>query len=155
MGAATTGRTSIHIEAPPEAVYDLVSDMRRMGEWSPECYRCEWVRGYGPAEGAEFKGYNRVGPARWSAGGRVTAAERGREFAFVTLHKGRREETRWRYRFEAGGSGTDVTESYEFLWAPWHIRLADIFLPRDRQLRQGMEHTLQRIKRAAELTGGG
>lgn len=151
MGAATSGRTSIHIEATPEAVYDLVSDMPRTGEWSPECYRCEWVHGDGPIVGAEFKGYNRAGPARWTARGQITAAERGREFAFVTLHKGR-EETRWQYRFASSTGGTDVSESYQFVWAPWYIRLADLFLPRDRQLQRGIEQTLQQIKNAAEGT---
>jgi hypothetical protein len=68
----------------------------------------------------------------------------------VTLYKGGREATRWQYRLEANGGGTDVTESYEFLWAPWYIRFADLFLPRDRQLRRGMEQILQPIKRAAE-----
>ncbi len=150
MGAATSGQTSIHIEASPEAVYDLVSEMPRMGEWSPECCRCEWIDGDGSSVGAEFKGYNRAGPMRWTAEGRVIAAKRGDEFAFVTLYKGRREETRWRYRFEVSGAGTEVTESYQSVWAPWYIRLANLLLPRDRQLRQGMEQTLQRIKRAAE-----
>jgi hypothetical protein len=150
MGAATSAQTTLHIEATPEAVYDLVSDMPRVGEWSPECYRCEWIGSDGPAVGADFKGYNRVGPVRWSARGRVTTADRGREFAFVTLHKGRREETRWRYSFRANDGGTDVTESYEFIWAPWYIRFADLFLPRDRQLRRGMEQTLERIRTVAE-----
>lgn len=150
MSAATSGQASIHIEATPEAVYDLTSNMPRIGEWSPECYRCEWIGNARAAVGSEFKGYNRVGPLRWSARGRVTTAERGREFAFSTLYKGRQEETRWRYRLEANGDGSDVTESYEFVWAPWYIRFGDLFLPRDRQLRQGMELTLERIKRAAE-----
>ncbi len=150
MGAATSGQASIHVNASPEAVYDLISDMPRMGEWSPECYRCEWVDDDGPAVGTRFKGHNRIGPMRWSAGGRIAVADRGREFAFVTLYKDRREETRWHYRLEPNGGGTDVTESYEFVWAPWYIRFADLFLPRDRQLRRGMELTLQRIKLAAE-----
>ena len=40
-----TGQVQIHIEAQPEKVYALVSDVARMGEWSPECYRCEWMDG--------------------------------------------------------------------------------------------------------------
>ncbi|MBV8986815.1 MAG: SRPBCC family protein, partial [Acidimicrobiia bacterium] len=27
---------SIDIDAPPERLYDMVSDLSRMGEWSPE-----------------------------------------------------------------------------------------------------------------------
>ena len=33
------------IDTTPERVYDLVSDMPRMGEWSPECQRVEWADG--------------------------------------------------------------------------------------------------------------
>src|SRR5262249_57711513 len=62
MGKATSGQASIDIDAAPEAVYDLVSDLRRVGEWSPECYRCEWIQGDCPVVGAEFKGHNRIGP---------------------------------------------------------------------------------------------
>ena len=50
---------SVDIAAPPERVYELVSDIRRMGEWSPECKRCSWARGAtGPAVGARFKARN-------------------------------------------------------------------------------------------------
>jgi len=152
MGKATSGQASIDIDAAPEAVYDLVSDLRRVGEWSPECYRCEWIQGDCPVVGAEFKGHNRIGPMRWTAKGRVITAERGREFSFATIYKDRREETRWSYVFEPTNAGTTVTESYEFEWAPWYIRLADLVLPRDRQLQQGMRTTLQRIKTVAEAT---
>ena len=30
------------IDASPEQVWAVVSDLRRMGEWSPQCRRCEW-----------------------------------------------------------------------------------------------------------------
>ena len=36
---------SIEINASPEAVYDLVSDLPRMGEWSPENVGGEWQGG--------------------------------------------------------------------------------------------------------------
>ncbi|HET9729048.1 MAG TPA: SRPBCC family protein [Acidimicrobiia bacterium] len=149
MAGATSAQASIHIDASPHDVYQLISDMPRVGEWSPECYRCEWVDADGPAAGARFKGYNKVGLLRWTANGRVTVAEPGREFTFATI-KGAREETRWRYVLTAADGGTDVTESYEFVWGPWYILLADVFIPRDRQLQQGMRTTLERIKVAAE-----
>src|SRR5262249_3904138 len=36
---------SIEIQASPEAIYDLVSDLPRMGEWSPENIGGEWQGG--------------------------------------------------------------------------------------------------------------
>src|SRR5436309_1985613 len=41
----TTDSRSIDIDAPAERVYDLVADLSRMGEWSPECRRVEWLDG--------------------------------------------------------------------------------------------------------------
>src|SRR4051812_29945801 len=53
---------SIEIEATPEDVYALVSDITRMGEWSPECRRCTWTKGAsGPAVGARFRARNKGG----------------------------------------------------------------------------------------------
>ena len=37
-----------YVDAPPEDVYDLVADIQRMGEWSPETYRCSWRGGATP-----------------------------------------------------------------------------------------------------------
>jgi len=53
---------SIEINAAPEVVWQLVADITRMGEWSPECWKAEWEDGTtGPAVGALFRGYNRAG----------------------------------------------------------------------------------------------
>src|ERR1700681_4487393 len=89
------------VAASPQCVYDLVADMPRMGEWSPECQRVEWTDGaVAPGEAARFIGHNRGGPGglmRWSRCGRVLVADPGREFAFVT-EEGGKESTIWRYR---------------------------------------------------------
>lgn len=150
VAVPTRGDESIEIQAPPERVYDIVADLTRMGEWSPECYRVEWIgETTGPVAGAEFMGHNRVGPYRWSVGGRVVAADPGREFAFTTYADGR-ESTRWRYRFDTFENGTIITESYEYVWSKWWVRLADLVTPRKRTLQRGMRQTLERIKAAAE-----
>ncbi len=74
----TEDSLDIVVDASPKNVYDLVADMPRMGEWSPECERVEWTNGSaGPAEGATFMGHNRGGPLRlmrWSR----TRSRRGR-----------------------------------------------------------------------------
>lgn len=141
------------IDAPAEVIYDLVSDLPRMGEWSPECQRVEWLDGAsGPGVGARFVGHNEGGPARlvkWSRRGRVLAADRGREFAFVT-EEGGRESTEWTYRFEATGGGTRVTESYEVKWIPVWARIVDVPTNRARELREGMDRTLAQLKSKAE-----
>lgn len=147
---------SIEIAAPPEDVYRLVSDITRMGEWSPECRHCSWTGGAtGPAVGARFKARNkgRRGPS-WSTTPVVTAAEPGREFAFNRSGPGIGSYT-WRYVFEPTATGTRLTESFDverplpkamaWLTAKW-TGSAD----RDADLHEGMSTTLARIKAAAE-----
>ena len=141
------------INADPERIYDLISDLPRMGEWSPECERVEWTGGSTTATvGARFTGHNRGGPfrlMRWSRRGRVLAADPGREFAFVT-EEGGRESTVWRYRFEPVAGGTRVTESYQVRWIPAWARIIDVPTNRHRELREAMKHTLRRLQGAAE-----
>ena len=143
------------VDAPAEHVYDLAADLVRMGEWSPECAEVEFLDGATEAaEGVTFIGHNRTGPGgkiRWSRHGRVLAADRGREFAFIT-DEGGRESTEWRYRFEPVEGGTRVTESYVVHWIPTWARIGDVLLNRTKDLQKNMAHTLGQLKSAAEAT---
>jgi hypothetical protein len=144
---------SVVIDAPADAIYDLVAELTRMGDWSPECAAVEWEGGAtGPAVGARFVGHNQGGPfglMRWSRHGRVLTAERGREFGFAT-EEGGREGTVWRYRFAPVDGGTRVTESYHVDWIPLWARILDVPTNRAKELREGMRHTLGQLKAAAE-----
>jgi hypothetical protein len=150
------GSEAIVVAAAPVAVYDLVADLARMGEWSPECERVEWDAGStGAIAGATFVGHNRGGPGRrirWSRHGRVVVASPGEEFAFAT-EEGGRESTKWTYRFEATEGGTRVTESYGVEWLPAWARIVDGPLNRRGELHRHMRHTLERLKAAAESAG--
>ena len=69
---------SLDIAAPAETVWTLVSDLPRMGEWSPENAGGKWVTGAtAPALGAVFQGNNRIGIRRWSTTVTVIACEPG------------------------------------------------------------------------------
>jgi len=146
---------SVVIEAPAERIYALVADLPRMGEWSPECQRVEWLEGSdGPSAGARFVGHNRGGPGgllKWSRRGRVLIADPGRWFAFVT-EEGGREGVQWEYRFEPVEGGTRVTESYEVHRIPTWARIVDVPTNRARELREALRHTLERLKHAAETS---
>jgi hypothetical protein len=88
---------------------------------------------------------------KWSRRGRVLKADPGREFAFVT-EEGGRESTEWRYRLEPVEGGTRVTESYAVRWIPTWARIVDVPTNRAKELREAMQHTLRRLKGAAEAT---
>ena len=152
MPTPKNGQATIEIAAPAISIYDLISDITRMGEWSPECYHCEWVGEiHEPVVGARFQGHNRMGPIKWTTTCEIVTADRGSDFDFTVIHdKNGRESTRWRYSFSEFGTGTVLTESFEFVWCPLASRIGELFLPRGRVLRQGLNETVERIKVAAE-----
>jgi len=147
------GKGQLHISAPPKKVYQLISDVTRMGEWSPECYKCEWLDGAtAPVVGARFRGYNRRGWLKWTTTPRITEADPGLVFAFEVDQWGGRNRTIWRYEFEPEEGGTRLTESFHVLK---YVRIVTRLFyggPQRRQaeLEEGVRQTLKRIKAVAE-----
>lgn len=143
---------SLTINASPETIYSLVSDVTRMGEWSPVCKECVWdddSRG----EGAWFTGRNVIGDRTWETRSMVVADEPGREFAFTVGG----DRTRWGYTFEKTDGGTLVTESWNFLPAGvenyverFGDEAEDQIGQRAATATEGMRETLATIKRVAE-----
>ena len=144
---------SVVVACPPEALYDMVSDVTRMGEWSPVCKACWWDDGDGPRLGAWFTGRNELPERTWETRSQVVAADRGREFAFAVGGSW----ARWGYTFTPVEGGTQVTESWEFLpdgIARFHNRFGDDaqaqIAVRAEAARWGIPVTLAAIKEAAE-----
>ena len=144
---------SIVVEAPPEAVYDLVSDVTRTGEWSPICTACWWDDGNGPRVGGWFTGRNEAPERTWETRSQVVAADRGRQFAFVVGGA----FVRWGFAFDAVPEGTRLTESWQFLpegVAMFHERWGDDaparITQRTREAHEGIPVTLAAVKRIAE-----
>lgn len=146
------GQATVQIQAPPEKVYAMLSDVTRMGEWSPECAKAEWIEGAtGPASGARFKGSNKKGILRWSTKPTVKVADPGREFTFEVGRPGK-EDTRWTYRLAPKDGGTELTEAFEALRYNLFFKVVQPPKRRTRELQHGIETTLERIKQAAEAS---
>jgi uncharacterized protein YndB with AHSA1/START domain len=145
------GQATIQIQASPEKVYAMLSDVTRMGQWSPECVKAEWVGGAtGPAVGARFKGHNKLNwLVRWSSTPTVKVADPGKEFTFETGKPGK-EQTRWTYRFAPKDGGTELTESFEALTYSAFQKLTANPEKRTEKLVTDIQQTLERIKLAAE-----
>lgn len=151
MQAAVT----LHIDSPPEGVWDLISDITRMGEYSPEVVEAEWLNGAdGPAVGARYRGHvkrNENWPFLYWTECEITECERGKVFEFAVM-MGKRPVNTWRYDFRAvEGGGTDVTESFDLgdnlftkIWRPLGGFL------RERRNERDMLRTLERVKAVAE-----
>lgn len=145
---------SITIEAALEHVYDLVADVTRTGEWSPVCTQCWWEDDAEAGRiGAWFIGLNELPDRTWETRSQVVAADRGREFAWAVGG----DRVRWGYTLTPAGTGTILTESWDFL--PGGItffeqkfgddapaQIAD----RTRLAHDGIPKTLAAIKRIAE-----
>ena len=141
------------IDAGPEAVWALVSDLPRMGEWSNENQGGKWVRGAtGPAVGAKFRGNNRNGFHRWSTLATVTEAEAGERFAFDVSFFGL-PISAWSYELEATDAGCAVTERWRDRRPGWFKPLARIATgvgDRTEHTEAGMAHTLEQLAATAE-----
>src|SRR6478672_8120603 len=104
---------SIEVNASPEAVWQLVADITRMGEWSPECVRAEWEGGStGPEVGARVHGTHQAGTFEWYVPCTVTDCEPGKLFAFAIAYDAT-TMNRWRFEFAPSAAGTTLTESFD------------------------------------------
>jgi uncharacterized protein YndB with AHSA1/START domain len=149
-----------HIDASSDRVWELIGDPTRMGEWSPECRRVDWVGGAtGPRLQARFRGHNRQGWRIWTTTSTIVRYEPGREIAwdvgmvgFAVAH--------WRYRIdpEPGGEACTLVESFRDrrgslfqALGPVARGVKDVAAHN----RAGMEQTLARIKAGAEAVTAG
>lgn len=144
---------SLWMDASPAEVWDLVSDVTRIGEFSPETFEARWTRGStGPEAGAYFAGHvkrNGVGPTYWSPC-RVTRCEPGRVFEFSVGTDAITTNT-WGYRVEPRDGGTLVTEYYRIQPHPVMRAYWLVLGPlRARTNRRGMRTTLERMRAVLE-----
>jgi uncharacterized protein YndB with AHSA1/START domain len=146
-------RASADIAAPADKVWSLVSDLPRMGEWSPENTGGKWIDGAtGPTAGARFRGSNRKGLRRWSTTCTVTAADVGKKFAFDVTY-GPLAISTWEYTLTPNGNSTTVVEEWTDRRPTWmKVASGPVMGVADRAAhnQRGMEQTLEKLKAAAE-----
>ena len=140
------------IAASPEKVWAMVSDLPRMGEWSPENQGGEWTKGAtGPAVGVRFKGRNSNGSKSWKTMVEVVEFEPGRKISFA-LMVGPSRWCDWVYEIEPAASGTLVTHSWIDRRGWFSSKLGGIVSGvKDRAAhnRKNMEGTLEAISRGS------
>lgn len=151
--------SSVHIDLSAETVWGAISDVRRMGEWSPETTRGAWRGGASaPAVGARFRGSNRHRWVRWFTDCVVVACAPGREFAF-DVRFGPIPDARWRYRLEPDddGTGCTVTEDCQDRRPAVLAKLSNLVMgipDRAEHNRAGIQTTLARLKEGLEARHG-
>jgi uncharacterized protein YndB with AHSA1/START domain len=141
---------STEIDAPPAAVWALVSDLRNMRRWSPQNVKT-FVRGEAGV-GTKMINLNRRGLLFWPTQSMIVRFEPETEIAFRV----KENWTVWSYRLEPTATGTRLTGTRE---APDGISDLSVGLTKrvlggvdtfTRELQQGIEQTLNAIKRDAE-----
>ena len=150
--AMVEGSASTVINRPVSEVFDAVSDVTRMGEWSPECTGGRWVApATGPAVGAKFEGDNivKIGPItlkRWTTTSEITEYVPNEVFGFVA-----EGYTSWRYEFRDHDGATSVTESFSHKpHEGWQKFVYDTLARRSNAMVKGMQQTLTRMRETLE-----
>lgn len=141
------------IAATPEKIWEMVTDLPRMGEWSPENNGGTWSKGAtGPALGASFRGRNTNGKKVWSTSVKVNACEAPSRFSFGLIVGGK-NWCDWVYEIEPIPTGVRVTHS----WVDHRSKLASTLgklisgvADREAHNKANMEVTMDNLAKAAQ-----
>jgi uncharacterized protein YndB with AHSA1/START domain len=148
--AAPLLQAQIDINAPVTRVWSLVSDLRLMPQWSPQC---RLMKALGPVrQGTRTINLNRRNRMFWPTTSTVTEVIPEKKLAFRVNANG----SIWSYELEPTEGGTRLTESRHAengVKAVSNMTVNALFggVPSfERELVEGMNQTLERIKAAAE-----
>jgi hypothetical protein len=148
-----TGRSEATTTASPEAVWAIVGDPTRVGEWSHECGSAEWVDGATTARpGARFRGRNRVGRSRWTRVNEVVRVDAPREFSWRTVPtRLYPDSTIWTITVEPVATGTRIEQRFEVVKLnPVIERLFYLLVPPHRDRSDALRQDIVRLGAAAE-----
>jgi uncharacterized protein YndB with AHSA1/START domain len=155
-----TAAAQILIDATPERVWDLVSEIALMAELSSELQQVTWLDGVtGPAVGNRFTGRN-AHPAmgEWETVSTVTECDPPHRFAWAVGDPAHPSAT-WRFTLEPDGEGTLLEQLYQMGPARSGLNIAIDAMPdkeqkivfvRLREHEAAMKHNLAEIKDRAE-----
>lgn len=143
------GTVEALLPAPPEAVWSVLTDPTRIGEWSSECRTGRWLDGAGaPVIGARFTGRNRVRWIGWSRACQILQVTSPQRYVFETIS--RSSSTRWTYELEPVGTATRVRQSFEIrrLWKALEV-LITVLIPEHVDRTDSLRADLIRLGQAA------
>lgn len=150
--AARELRAETTIDAPPAQVWAVLTDLRRMSEWSPETLSMTALKPGGLKLGQQYLGVNRRKAVVWPSRSVVATLEPEQALAWDTKSSG----ARWIFELAAHGAGTRVVHRRPVpkkLTALGKVFASTLLGGRDEhadELETGMAQTLQRLKAAVE-----
>jgi hypothetical protein len=159
-----TAAAEVWVEAPPERVWGLVSDIFLMPELSSELQAVAWLDGdaEGPAAGRRFTGRS-AHPAmgEWDTVSTVIQCDPPHCFAWAVGDPAHPSAT-WRFTLKPEGQGTRLEQWYQMGPARSGLSIAIDAMPdkeakivfvRLREHEAAMQHNLETIKDSAERVG--
>src|SRR4051812_5254765 len=110
----TRGHVEAVTDAPIDAVWNLVTDVTRTGDWSHETQSAVWLDGATRAvPGARFKGTNKQGRTKWTRTCEVLTVE-PYAFSFRTIPtRVYPDSTVWSFTLTADGTQTRIEQRFE------------------------------------------
>ena len=140
-----TGRVEVDVQATPAQVWQVLTDVPRIGEWSHECRTAQWLGDADQAAvGARFRGTNKARFARWSRPCTISVLDPARRFTYRTNGGIMGDVTEWTFTLEPTDTGCRITQSYEIISLPraaeWAIsRMLPEHIDRTQALREDLE----------------
>jgi hypothetical protein len=141
------------IDAPAEAIWAVVCDVTRVGEWSGECRGCSWVGEVRvPIPGARFRGANRRAWLRWTRLNEIITVNEPFQLNWRTIPSGPYPDSvEWQIDLVPENGSTRVRESFTVLAMPRLMeRLLWVVVPAHRDRTHDLESDLKRLKSLAE-----
>jgi hypothetical protein len=145
------GRVDDLVDAPVDAVWALLIDVTRTGEWSHETTGAVWLDGATSAvPGARFKGTNEKGRTKWRRTCEVLSCE-PYEFRFRTVpSRLYNDSTEWTFTLTPQGTKTRIEQRFEVLKiGPVLDRLFYALIPAHRDRTAALQQDLERLGAAA------
>jgi hemerythrin-like domain-containing protein len=148
------GHVDVVVDTDRDAIWALLCDVTRVGEWSHECIEAGWLGNATSAvPGARFRGKNRAGMLRW---GRVSEIVESSPWTLAwrtvpsLLYP---DSTEWRVRLEDTRGGTRIEQTFQVLHIP---RLLDMvyarLIPAHRDRATAITEDLRRLATVAATT---
>ncbi len=154
-----TTEASVYVDAPPERVWPLVTDIALIAELSEELQEVEWLEGAGPALGRTFRGrsaHPQVG--EWETVSTVVEFDEGAAFAWAVMDTENPTAT-WRFTLTPTAGGTEVRQSARMGPGPSFLTTVIARMPekeerivagRLREWQASIDRNLAAIKERAE-----
>jgi hypothetical protein len=148
------GRSAVRVGADIDAVWQVVRDPARVGEWSHECVSVNWLDGATSATpGARFRGRNRAGIFRWGRVCEVVAAEPYQLVWRTVPSPLYPDSTEWAIRLQPVHDGTEIEQTFTVTRAPKVLdALYGLVIPAHRDRTAALTDDLTRLGILAAAT---